>query len=138
MRFWRVLPVLVSLALLMPVSGALADPPDHAPAHGYRAKGRPSRAIEAHAPVRAPRNGVEIVFDSERGVYVGIGIPDLFFKDGTYYRHHDGRWQVSPTGDGEWRRRMAFRIPDEVVAASKHSKAQPGLEVPAAPAATGD
>jgi len=128
MRLRVALPGLLALALLMSASATLADPPAHAPAHGYRSKAWKSPKNGARVP--APRSGVEIVFDSERGVYVGIGLPDLFFHEGTYYRQREGRWQASATGDGDWRSRATFRVPDAIVAASKRAADEP---VPAAP-----
>ena len=82
--------IVLGLALAVPAI-AWADPPPHAPAHGYRNKHK------SHHP-----SGVEIVFDSERGVHVAVGFPDVFFHEGRFYRHLDGHWQVSVKADGGW------------------------------------
>ncbi|MEE8513795.1 MAG: hypothetical protein V3S73_03615 [Gammaproteobacteria bacterium] len=62
-------------------------PPPHAPAHGYRHK---------------HRDGVELVFDSGRGVYVVVEIPNQYYFDGRYYRARVNVWEVSVTIDGPW------------------------------------
>ena len=54
-----------------PVVLKKAGPPPHAPAHGYRHK---------------HEHGVELVFDSQLGVYVVVGWKDHFFSAGRYYR----------------------------------------------------
>jgi hypothetical protein len=61
-------------------------PPPHAPAHGYRRK----------------YQGVELVFDSGRGVYVVVEFPNHYYFKGRYYRLHEGQWEVSTSIDGEW------------------------------------
>ena len=62
-------------------------PPPHAPAHGYRHK---------------HQDGVELVFDSGRGVYVVVDIPNHYYIDGRYYRLRADQWQVSAHFDGPW------------------------------------
>lgn len=104
-----VIPITVSLVPL-----ASADPPDHAPAHGYRAKG----GGKAHAPAKES-GGVEVVFDSERGIHVAVGLPGVFFHGGHYYREHDGRWQVSLSGNGGWSFAASASVPELVVKAKK-------------------
>lgn len=61
-------------------------PPPHAPAHGYRRK----------------YEGVELVYDSGRGVYVVIEFPNYYYFKGRYYRHREGQWEVSVSIDGVW------------------------------------
>ena len=63
-------------------------PPRHAKAHGYRRK--------------LPTN-VEVVFDTDCGVYVVVGMEKHFWLDGRYYRFYNGRWELSMTIDGGWR-----------------------------------
>ena len=122
MRATEFLPSLVASLLLAPFSAALADPPAHAPAHGYRAKADKPRASE-----KAPRKGIEVIFDSERGIYVGVGLPDVVFHEGHYYRERNGRWEVSQTGDEGWRVSADGDIPAVVVESKKHKKGrQPG------------
>lgn len=104
----------LTLALLVGASGAaLADPPSHAPAHGYR--GKQERKV-AEPEVHTPKGGVEVVYDSERGIAVAVGLPGIFFHDGRYYREHDGHWQFSLSGDGDWKL-VADLVPEVVVRA---------------------
>jgi hypothetical protein len=63
-------------------------PPPHAPAHGYRRKFQ--------------QDGVTLELDSGRGVYVVVGIDDLFFFDKRYYRCDDKGWFASARPDGGW------------------------------------
>jgi hypothetical protein len=62
-------------------------PPPHAPAHGYRHK----------------HHGHELVFDAALGVYVVVGLPQLWFLDGSYFRWYGERWEVGVDVDGPWR-----------------------------------
>ena len=65
-----------------------ADPPPHAPAHGYRYK---------HA------QGVDLAFNSEFGVYVVAGLPSYFYHAGKFYRQAQAGWEVSAKiGGGSW------------------------------------
>jgi hypothetical protein len=63
-------------------------PPAHAPAHGYRRK---------HVA------GMELVFDSGRGVYIVVGLPNHYYHDGYFYRLRDGLWEMSLKHDGDWK-----------------------------------
>jgi hypothetical protein len=115
MRLRTLLGLVTSITLFVGVAPlASADPPAHAPAHGYRAKGKG----KAHVPVRESA-GVEVVFDSERGIHVAVGLPGVFFRDGHYYREHEGRWQVSLSGSGGWSVAASGSIPEVVVTSKK-------------------
>jgi len=59
-------------------------PPAHAPAHGYRRK---------HVA------GMELVFDSGRGVYV------------VFYRLRGGLWEMSLKPDGDWKAASEKSLP---------------------------
>ncbi|GAI19521.1 unnamed protein product, partial [marine sediment metagenome] len=59
-------------------------PPPHAPAHGYRHK----------------HQGVELVYDSGRGVYVVVDFPLHFYFKGHYYRYHEPHWEAGVHVDG--------------------------------------
>jgi hypothetical protein len=61
-------------------------PPPHAPAHGYRHK----------------QHGVELVYDSGRGVYVVIDLPNHYYFKGRYYRRGEVQWEVGVQIDGPW------------------------------------
>lgn len=109
----RFLAAAVLLATLLP-SASWSDPPAHAPAHGHRAKHRD------HG--RVFHSGVEVVFDSERGVQIAIGFPGLFFHEGNFYRHAEHGWQVSARHDGGWK--GAHSVPSHVVKAKGHGSAK--------------
>ena len=61
-------------------------PPPHAPAHGYRHK----------------HQGVELVYDSGRGVYVVIDLPSHYYFKGRYYRRGEVQWEAGVHIDGSW------------------------------------
>lgn len=67
--------------------GAYADPPPHAPAHGYRYK---------------HDQGVELVFDTGLGVYIGVDLPDIFFSSPYFYKKDKNGWKSSKTYSGSW------------------------------------
>ncbi len=71
-------------------------PPPHAPAHGHRRK-------QVH--------DVEVVFDTQLGVYVVVGHPDYYYYDGYFYRLTDGVWQVSLKIDGGWGPKSSKPLP---------------------------
>lgn len=107
---------LTVLALLFALASpgiAWSDPPAHAPAHGYRAKHKHKHKHE--------HDGAEVVFDSGRGIYVVVGMPDVFFHEGRYYRRHEGSWQVSVDGRGGWSFSASGSIPGVILKASDHS-----------------
>ena len=90
---------------------SLADPPDHAPAHGYRKKTEKTH----HQSEK-----VEIVLDLERGVHVVVGIPGIFFEAGKFYRHFDGGWHVSAKVDGGWTVTAAGSVPHAIAKTHAH------------------
>jgi hypothetical protein len=107
--------VLLSLAIAMPacrstavyrkadspeVVAKKAGPPPHAPAHGYRHK---------------HREGIELVYNAEIGVYLVMGHDHCYFYKDSFYRLTNGSWQVSVEIGGKWR-----AIPDK--------KVPPGLQ----------
>ncbi len=63
-------------------------PPAHAPAHGYRRK---------HV------HGMELVFDSGRGVYVVVGLSDHYYHDGYFYRLRGSSWEMSLKPNSGWK-----------------------------------
>ena len=76
--------------ILVPVRGYDRGPgygpPPHAPAHGYRRK----------------HHGHDLVFDTDLGVYIVMGLPGLYFIDGLYYRVSSDGWHYSVRPDGDW------------------------------------
>ena len=119
MKLRYALGLTAALVLIAPQL-AFATPPAHAPAHGYRAK----QAQQAPAPARA-KGGIEVIFDSERGIHVAVGLLNVFFHEGHYYREQDGRWQVSVSGDGGWSFSASSGVPEVVVKAKKHKHPGP-------------
>ncbi|UCG60009.1 MAG: hypothetical protein JSU70_10900 [Phycisphaerales bacterium] len=86
-------------------------PPAHAQAHGYHRK---------HVA------GVEVVYDSQRGIYVVVGFPNHYYCDGWFYRHSGTQWEVSLHATGGWRPAGAHPLPPglqkQVVAKAKPMK----------------
>ena len=117
----RSLSSIPALLLLLAPATAFSDPPAHAPAHGYRAKQKGA------TPVSTPesRGGIEVVLDPGRGIYVGVNLPNVFFHDGRYYREHEGHWQVSTTGRGDWRVSASSGVPAVLVKAKGNSHPGP-------------
>ena len=74
----------------------VTGPPAHAPAHGYRRK--------------LPSN-VEVVFDSDSGVYVVIGLDHYFWLDGHYYRFYKGQWEASVMIGNGWHSIAGKQLP---------------------------
>jgi len=88
-------------------------PPPHAPAHGYRHK----------------QHGVELVYDSGRGVYVVVDFPLHFYFKGNYYRYHEPHWEVGVHVDGPWKLVSDGALPRGLRAKEKSkgkSKERPG------------
>lgn len=75
-------------------------PPAHAPAHGYRKK---------HP------QGPDLVFDSGLGVYVAVGIANLYFHNDRFLRLSNGQWEISVGYEGPW-------------SVTTHTKVPPGLK----------
>ena len=63
---------------------------------------------------------LEVVLDSDWGVHVVVGLPGIFFHEGVFYRHLDGRWQVSAKADGGWRVAASGTIPHAISKAKEH------------------
>jgi hypothetical protein len=70
-------------------------PPPHAPAHGYRHKHR----------------NRDLVYDANIGVYVVVGLPDVWFLDGSYFRWYGERWEMGVSVDGPWRVARESAVP---------------------------
>jgi len=101
MRFKTITSIVVTSAIILLLTASCSrhsvyheptitksGPPAHAPAHGYRRK---------HV------HGMELVFDSGRGVYVVVGLSDHYYHDGHFYRLRGGIWEMSPKPDGHWK-----------------------------------
>jgi hypothetical protein len=74
-------------------------PPPHAPAHGYRHRNQ---------------HGLELQFDSGRGVYVVIESPNVYFYNDLYIRSSDGHWEVAANFNGPWRSETSGEVPTKL------------------------
>jgi hypothetical protein len=74
-------------------------PPPHAPAHGYRHKHRHQE------------RDLELVFDSDLGVYIVIDVPNRYYWNGYYLRIDGNQWYASANLEGEWKPRSADSLP---------------------------
>jgi hypothetical protein len=79
-----------------PAASKRHGPPPHAPAHGYRAK--------------TPQ-GVNIVFDTQLGVYVVVDLPDRYWLDDRFFRKASSGWTVSTSLDGPWKACATVDLP---------------------------
>ena len=71
-------------------------PPPHAPAHGYRHK----------------YQEVELVYDSQRGVYVVIDFPYHYYFKGYYYRLGEIQWEIGVNLEGPWEYISYEKLPE--------------------------
>ncbi len=62
------------------------------------------------------------MFDSGLGVYLVVGMPDVFFHHEHFYRVMDGVWHHSVRVDGGWVVAREHRVPPGL--AKKHRKAR--------------
>jgi hypothetical protein len=85
-------------------------PPPHAPAHGHR------RVHDAH------RGDVELVFDSDLGVYVVVDLPNHYYWNGTYLRITDDGWLASAELSGGWETCASDSLPPGLRKKDKHWK----------------
>jgi len=90
-------------------------PPPHAPANGYRWK----RHHHDH--------DVDLVFNSDLGVYVVVDIPNRFYWNGYYLRIEDDGWYASVDLDGRWKPRAEDSLPPGLRKKyAKHGKGKHG------------
>ncbi len=118
MRFKTTIAFAVTLACLLlltascsrtkvyhgPTVRAGHGPPAHAPAHGYR---------------RKQVSGVELTFDSGRGVYIVVGHPNCYYHDGYFYRLSGTVWEMSLKFDAGWARVSGRSLPRGLQAKGK-------------------
>ena len=93
-----------------PVVASQHGPPPHAPAHGYRHKHH--------------QHGVDLVFDSEYGVYAVVGRTGHYFYDDHFYRLLDGGWAVSVRLDGGWVGIESGKLPKGLTKRSPRARGQ--------------
>jgi hypothetical protein len=85
------------------------------------------RTATGESTTTAP--GVEIVFDSSRGVYVVVDLPNHYYWDGYYLRIQNGSWYAATKLEGGWKARSSDSLPPGLrkkQAKHKHSKEHPG------------
>lgn len=82
-------------------------PPPHAPAHGHRVR-------HHHHP------DVELVFDSNLGLYVVVGIEDVFFHHDHFYRAIHGAWHRSVRPDRGWVLIQTAKLPPGLAKKQRH------------------
>ena len=111
---WATLPVLVAVTGTLgawvspgcvvhphhPVVVHEAGPPPWAPAHGQRNK-QPKHPKHSKHP-NQQGDDAKLVFDTGLGVYLVVDLPDHYFFEGRYFRHHKGGWLVSAKLEGPW------------------------------------
>jgi len=85
-------------------------PPPHAPAHGHRHK----------------HHGHDLVFDQELGVYVVVGLHDVWFLDGSYFRISGESWEVSVGTPDHWRVASISVVPTRLYAKRHPHGGPPG------------
>lgn len=142
----RLVSSIVLFAALGLAAPGFADPPDHAPAHGYRAKhkhhkhkhddhhhhGDRDHGEHSHDPIPGP-GGFQVVFDPERGVAIAVGFPGVVFHEDHYYRRHDGFWQRSLRADSGWERVAVDATPRTI----RHALPAPPVPAKMAPRPAG-
>jgi len=91
-------------------------PPPHAKAYGYRAKhdSWKHRARHGRHGYSSRGTGVEIVYDSDLGVYVVLGHPNNYYYDGHYLRVVGGIWQMTAEFDGVWVTARGSAVPNSL------------------------
>jgi hypothetical protein len=109
MRKLRIEVLLVAAAFLVAplcATVVLADPPAHAPAHGWRRKQFEKRHHvfgERKHHAQGPDGArVEFVWDDDSGVYVAVTLAKTFYSGGKYFRIRNGHWQIAPDLAGSW------------------------------------
>ena len=86
-------------------------PPPHAPAHGHRHK----------------HHSHDLVFNGELGVYVVVGMRDVWFLDDSYFRISGDHWQVSVGTPDRWRVVAVSAVPVGLRAKHHPHGGPPGL-----------
>jgi hypothetical protein len=85
-------------------------PPPHAPSHGYRHKHR-------HQD-----RDLDLVFDSDLGAYIVLGVPDRYYWNGYYLRIDGDQWYASLNLDSGWKPRNDDSLPPGMKKHKKHPK----------------
>jgi hypothetical protein len=97
---------LIGAALLL--AGCVVQPHHDAPAPETRPAQHARPGTTQSAPTRVyrwkrhPRDGVELAWDTEAGVYVVLGRPAVYWDGERYLRWSRVGWQVTARLDGVW------------------------------------
>jgi hypothetical protein len=81
--------------------GACASAATSPPAPSESASQSAAVALPVGHRAKTPQ-GVDIVFDAERGVFAVVGRPDHWWVDQRFYRREAGGWFVAPSLEGPW------------------------------------
>jgi len=118
MRKLRIEALLIAMAFLVaPFCATVvsADPPPHAPAHGWRNKQLKKRhhvfGERRHYAQGPDGTRVEFAWDDDSGVYVAVTLAKTFYSDGKYFRVRNGNWQIAPDLAGSWDRCSKAQLP---------------------------
>ena len=110
MKFKPITSIVVSLACVLIMTASCSTYEVHRRPVGKRGNGPPP-----HAPAYGHRNkhvdGVELVYDSGRGVYIVVGLSDHYYHDGYFYRLRGGLWEMSLKPDGNWKAASQKSLP---------------------------
>jgi len=67
---------------------------------------------------------VELVFDSDLGVYVVVGMPGHYYDEGHFYRLSGNRWEISVQPDSGWSFVADESLPPGLQKKSKNKNSQ--------------
>ncbi|MBW2233436.1 MAG: hypothetical protein JRH17_23905 [Deltaproteobacteria bacterium] len=101
---------------------AWQGPPPHAPAHGYRHK------------QRHQGRDLDLVFDTNLGVYVVVSLPNRYYWNGYYLRIDGSQWYASTNLDSGWELRSDDSLPPGLKKQKKHKKAKSSRSKKSSPA----
>jgi hypothetical protein len=104
-------PSLLAACCMLVVPGcAVHQAPEPVAAHDGDAVG-PRPLAPAHGWRRKHPDGVEIMYRSELGAYVVVGVDDAYYCDDVFYLWDSGRWLRAPHFTGPWLAVPANEVP---------------------------
>ena len=112
------------------------------PASKPAARPAPSGPTPEAAPTRVlrwkrhPRDGVELAYDTEAGVYAVLGRPAVYWDGERYLRWSRVGWQVTARLDGVWVSLNADAVPSAL--RNRHGTYAKGVKPAASPAKRAD
>jgi hypothetical protein len=63
---------------------------------------------------------VELRYDAELGVYLVVGVRDLYYLDAVYYRLEGDRWSVGSRAGGPWKVVERGKVPPGLRSKHRH------------------